>query len=216
MLEYMGRNDNQVKIRGFRIELGEIEAQVLRHEKVREAAVVVREDAAGDRCLVAYLSLNFGALKDAASIRSIRALLKSALPEYMVPSAFVFMERLPRTPNGKLDRQALPPPDLEAYSSRIYEAPSGSIETALARMWAQILNIQRVGRRDNFFELGGHSLHLMRISAEVTKCFDVGLPVAAIFQAPTVSELAELIESIRATTSASPGADTRECEEGVI
>ncbi|MGC0155806.1 non-ribosomal peptide synthetase, partial [Chromobacterium vaccinii] len=154
-IEYLGRNDFQVKIRGFRIELGEIEARLAACAGVKEAAVLAREDAPGDKRLVAYLTAGSGETLDAAALR---VELAKDLAEYMVPSAFVVLEAFPLTPNGKLDRKALPAPDGAQLSSREYAAPQGEAEETLAAIWGALLNVERVGRHDNFFELGGHSL----------------------------------------------------------
>ncbi|HEX8431133.1 MAG TPA: amino acid adenylation domain-containing protein, partial [Longimicrobium sp.] len=152
-LEYLGRNDHQVKIRGFRIELGEIQARLAEHEGVRDAVVLAREDAPGDRRLVAWY-----VAADGVEPEALRARLAAKLPEYMVPAAYVRVDRLPLTPNGKLDTRALPAPEGGAYAARPYEAPNGETETLLAAIWAELLGVERVGRLDNFFELGGHSL----------------------------------------------------------
>ena len=165
-IEYLGRNDHQVKIRGFRIELGEIEARLGRHPQVKEAVVVAREDQPGDKRLVAYLTVKEG---EEVVIDRLRAHAQSGLPEYMVPSAFVILERLPLTPNGKLDRKALPAPDGDSYVRRSYEAPQGEVEEALAEMWCDLLKVERVGRQDNFFELGGHSLMAVQVISRVPK-----------------------------------------------
>ncbi|MBM0108954.1 non-ribosomal peptide synthetase, partial [Steroidobacter sp. S1-65] len=154
-IEYLGRNDHQVKIRGFRIELGEIEAQLANQASVKDAVVIAREDAPGEKRLVGYVTSR-GA--QPPSVEELRAHLKAVLPEYMVPSAFVVLSSLPLTPNGKLDRRALPAPELDAYVSREYEAPQGEVEEVLAGIWQELLHVERVGRQDNFFELGGHSL----------------------------------------------------------
>ncbi|WP_332690623.1 non-ribosomal peptide synthetase, partial [Devosia sp.] len=154
-IEYLGRNDFQVKIRGFRIELGEIEAHLAACHGVREALVLAREDNPGDKRLVAYLLAQSGAVLDAATLRTA---LAGLLPDYMVPAAFVTLDSFPLTPNGKLDRQALPAPDRDAVVTRSYEAPQGDVETAIAAIWQELLGIERVGRHDHFFELGGHSL----------------------------------------------------------
>ncbi|OQS19369.1 hypothetical protein B0T37_22160, partial [Chromobacterium violaceum] len=154
-IEYLGRNDFQVKIRGFRIELGEIEAKLAACAGVKEAVVLAREDAPGDKRLVAYLTAQPGAELEPSSLR---AALSQALAEYMVPSGFVMLEAFPLTPNGKLDRKALPAPDGSQLSSRAYAAPEGEAETTLAAIWRELLGVEQVGRHDNFFELGGHSL----------------------------------------------------------
>ncbi|VEB43595.1 Linear gramicidin synthase subunit B [Chromobacterium violaceum] len=154
-IEYLGRNDFQVKIRGFRIELGEIEAKLAACAGVKEAVVLAREDAPGDKRLVAYLTAQPGAELEPSSLR---AALSQELAEYMVPSGFVVLEAFPLTPNGKLDRKALPAPDGSQLSSRAYAAPEGEAETTLAAIWRELLGVERVGRHDNFFELGGHSL----------------------------------------------------------
>jgi amino acid adenylation domain-containing protein/thioester reductase-like protein len=191
-IEYLGRNDHQVKIRGLRIELGEIEAQLIRNDQVREAVVLAREDAPGEKRLVAYLVPS-----DASRVPSIDALrtyLKSLVPEYMVPSAFVQLERLPLSPNGKLDRKALPAPELSAYTSRQYEAPQGEVEEIIAGIWQAVLGVERVGRHDNFFELGGHSLLIMQVLERLRR---VGLAtdVRRVFESPTLAELARVVAS---------------------
>ena len=162
-IEFLGRNDLQVKIRGFRIELGEIEACLAEHAGVREAVVMAREDTSGDKRLVAYYTWAESSDQGEAGLGAVnaeelRAHLAARLPEYMVPAAYVRLPALPLTPNGKLDRKALPVPEGEAYAARGYEAPQGEIETTLAAIWADVLQVERVGRHDNFFELGGHSL----------------------------------------------------------
>jgi len=191
-IEYLGRNDSQVKIRGFRIEIGEIEARLLRSASVREAAVSVREDARGDRSLVAYVS---GDHLDGAGLSPLRADLQRALPGYMIPSAFVILDRLPLTPNGKLDRAALPAPGPDAYAGTQYVPPEGEVEEALAEVWRTLLGIGRVGRCDNFIELGGHSLLATRMVSRLRELFHVALPLSAVFDAPTVEQLAQLISA---------------------
>ncbi|WP_017906065.1 non-ribosomal peptide synthetase, partial [Pseudomonas asplenii] len=185
-LEYLGRNDEQVKIRGFRIELGEIEAQLAACEGVRDAVVLVREDEPGDKRLVAYVIAGTGVELDAARLRDQ---LRLTLAEYMLPSAFVSLESFPLTANGKLDRKALPAPAAEAYARRDYVAPEGSVEVALAGLWAELLGVERVGRHDHFFELGGHSLLAVKL---IERMHEAGLQadVRVLFGQPTLAALA--------------------------
>jgi amino acid adenylation domain-containing protein len=209
-LECLGRNDDQVKIRGFRIELGEIEAQLARHPLVKEAVVVAREDVPGDQRLVVYLTKRD---ETGPSAEELRAHLKTVLPEHMVPSAFVALERLPLTPSGKLDRRALPAPEISAYASVEYEAPEGETEQALAEIWKELLHVEQVGRRDDFFDLGGHSLLNMRLIARIAVRFAVDLPMASIMEFSTVSELAGLIEVSRADESTEAPSKETQYEE---
>ncbi|MCI0998344.1 AMP-binding enzyme, partial [Pseudomonas corrugata] len=136
------------------IELGEIEAKLAQHDAVKEAVVLAREDVPGDKRLVAY----FTPANDTADIETLRSHLQAQLPEYMVPVAYVRLDAMPLTPNGKLDRKALPAPEHDALITRGYEAPRGETETVLAQIWQDLLGLQQVGRHDHFFELGGHSL----------------------------------------------------------
>jgi amino acid adenylation domain-containing protein len=190
-IEYLGRLDHQVKIRGFRIELGEIESVLGGHPAVREAVVVVREDVPGDKRLVAYLTAKEG---EPANVSELRDLLQTKLPEYMVPSAFVTLDRFPLTPNGKVDRKALPMPDLARPElEKAFVAPRTSIERVLADIWGEVLGLKQIGVHDNFFDLGGHSLLAIRLQARVEKHFGRRAPLAALFQAPTVSEFAKLL-----------------------
>ena len=189
-LEYRGRNDHQVKIRGYRIELGEIESRLMRHEAVREAVVLAREDEPGQKRLVAYYTSD---AESAPSVESLRAHLQSQLPSYMVPAAYVWLEKWPLSPNGKLDRKALPSPEGDAYGQRSYEAPEGEIETALAGIWQPLLKIDRVGRHDNFFELGGDSLLAIQLASRIQQTLEIELTVGILFQCPTISELAEVL-----------------------
>ncbi|MBV8367934.1 MAG: amino acid adenylation domain-containing protein [Candidatus Eremiobacteraeota bacterium] len=181
-IEYLGRNDFQVKIHGFRIELGEIEARLATFPGLREVAVTAPNDRASEKHLVAYYTA-----PEALDAQTLRAHLLAGLPEYMVPALYVHLEEFPRTSSGKLDRKALPVP---GETPRAYEAPAGELETALAAIWSELLNVERVGRDDNFFELGGHSLITMRL-ANALKRYGLRLPsVAVIFQHPTVRALA--------------------------
>lgn len=206
-IELLGRNDHQVKIRGFRVELGEIEAQLRLLEDVGEAVVLAREDALGDKRLVAYVTRR----RDDSNpeVEQLRAHVKSALPDYMLPSAFVILDRLPVTSNGKLDRAALPAPELGAYLTREYAAPVGEIEEKLAEIWKQLLRMERVGRHDNFFELGGHSLHGLRLIAGVADVLGVSLSPVTVFRYPTVGEMAEFIAQARDEKAASPASEAQ-------
>ncbi|MCP4659390.1 MAG: amino acid adenylation domain-containing protein, partial [bacterium] len=192
-LEFLGRLDFQVKVRGFRIELGEIEAALSEHPAVREVAVLARVDGAGESTLAAYLV----AREESPSISDLRAFLEARLPEYMVPSAFVALDSLPLTPSGKLDRRALPAPDRERPElEESYLAPRNEVEEFLCEVFAQILDIERVGAYDSFFDLGGHSLLLPQILFQVRDAFEVEVPVRTLYDEPTVAGLAEVIEEL--------------------
>jgi amino acid adenylation domain-containing protein len=206
-IEFLGRNDFQVKIRGFRIELGEIELRLLQQPGVQEAVVIAREDQPGDQRLIAYVVVDEAEL----GAEEMRVRLKAVLPEYMLPSAVVKLQELPLTANGKLDRRALPAPDDEAYARSTYEAPQGAAEQALARIWNEVLKVERIGRHDNFFELGGHSLQAMRVLERMRR---EGLAVDArtLFLTPTLSELAQLAGQASALSEAPPNLITPECE----
>ncbi|HEX3129772.1 MAG TPA: amino acid adenylation domain-containing protein, partial [Thermoanaerobaculia bacterium] len=186
-VEYLGRIDHQVKLRGFRIELGEIEAALLACPGVQEAAVLAPGEGA-DRRLVAYVA--------PAVEEDLRARLASRLPDYMVPSAFVRLDELPHTPNGKIDRKALArtAPD-RVRGEKVYVAPETPTERGLAAIWAELLGVERVGIDDGFFHLGGHSLLATRLVTRVRDVFGVGLPLRAVFESPTVRELAARIDA---------------------
>jgi amino acid adenylation domain-containing protein len=192
-IEYLGRNDFQVKIRGFRIELGEIEARLAEHPGVREAVVLAREDAPGDKRLVAYYTSPVDAAAPGAE--ALRAHLAASLPEYMVPAAYVPLETLPLTANGKLDRNALPAPDRNALAARGYEPPLGETEERLARIWAALLRVERIGRHDNFFELGGHSLLGVRMLSRLRQASGADLPLADLFAHPTLAVFSAAAET---------------------
>ncbi|WP_085707327.1 non-ribosomal peptide synthetase [Pseudomonas sp. B35(2017)] len=186
-LEYLGRNDDQVKLRGLRIEPGEIQACLEQVDGVREAAVLIREEASGGKRLVAYCT---GERQDAASLRSH---LLARLPDYMVPTAFVHLEALPLSPNGKLDRRALPAPDETSVITREYEAPQGETEIILARLWAELLKVERIGRHDHFFELGGHSLLAVSLIGRLRQ-EGMEADVRALFEHPTLAGYAAITE----------------------
>jgi thioesterase domain-containing protein len=192
-IEYLGRNDAQVKIRGFRIELGEIEARLLEHARVQEAVVLAREDEPGEKRLVAYYTLadkTTAADEEAVSVEALRAHLQTALPEYMVPAAYVQLDRLPLTPNGKVDRRGLPAPEGDAYDHQEYEVPLGYLETVLAQLWRDLLQVDRVGRHDDFFALGGHSLLAVQLVSRIHLRLSVEVSVWKVIHYPTVAKLA--------------------------
>ncbi|KGV18152.1 D-alanine--poly(phosphoribitol) ligase, subunit 1 [Burkholderia pseudomallei MSHR4503] len=194
MLDCIGRADFQVKIRGFRIELGEIEACLLEHGALAQAAVLARDDGDdggdGGKTLVAYYVPRAGH-EDGAP--ALRAHLAARLPEYMVPAAYVRLPAMPLTPNGKLERRALPAPDERSYVRRDYAAPQGEIETTLARIWAELFGIERVGRHGGFFELGGHSLLAVRMVARVHDVLGVEVPLRALFADPVLHVFASAV-----------------------
>nr|QEO74597.1 condensation domain-containing protein [uncultured bacterium] len=182
-IDFLGRVDHQVKIRGFRIEPGEIQATLLTHRSIRDAVVIARAEGGSDARLVAYLVAD----GDPPATTELRAHLTETLPDYMVPAAFVTLDDLPLTPNGKLDRDALPRPEIEA----VYTAPRTPTEEILVGIWADVLGVERVGVHDDFFELGGHSLVATQVVSRIRDALDVELPVRALFESPTVAELAE-------------------------
>jgi amino acid adenylation domain-containing protein/thioester reductase-like protein len=198
-LEYLGRIDNQVKIRGFRIELGEIEATLTQHPLIQEAVVVAREDVVGDKRLVAYIVTKCDANLNQTELRSF---IKQHLPEYMLPSAFVLMDTLPLTSNGKIDRRALPAPEQTRPDLKeTFVAPRTPAEEILAEIWANILGLEKVGIHDNFFELGGHSLLIVQLFARLRSAFQIDLPFQTLFDAPTVATLAKRLETVRQASS---------------
>ena len=183
-IEFLGRTDHQVKIRGFRIELGEIEAALGQHPEVREAIVLAREDIPGEKRLVAYV-----VAQRVFPITELRGFLAEKLPEHMVPSAFVFLDALPLTSNGKIDRRNLPAPDQSRpEQENSFVAPRTSVEELLARIWGEVLKLDQVGIHDNFFALGGHSLLLTQIASRIQRAFLVSLPLRILFDAPTVAD----------------------------
>ncbi|MBW8874483.1 MAG: amino acid adenylation domain-containing protein [Acidobacteria bacterium] len=190
LLEFLGRLDTQVKVRGFRIELGEIETALGEHPKVRETVVLVREDAPGDRRLVAYVVPR----EEAVEAGELRVHLRERLPEYMVPAAFVFLDAMPVTANGKLDRKALPAPERSrAADGEGFVAPRNAAEELLAATWTEVLGLDRVGVHDNFFTLGGHSLIATRLVARVRETFGVELTLRRLLDGPTVAEVAAAV-----------------------
>ncbi|TRU25539.1 MAG: amino acid adenylation domain-containing protein [Microcystis aeruginosa Ma_QC_B_20070730_S2] len=193
-LEYLGRIDNQVKIRGFRIELGEIEALLASHPQIWETVVIVRDDTTGDKRLVAYIVPQS---EKTITINEIRQFLKAKLPSYMIPNAFVILDALPLTANGKIDRRALPPPESSSEPSEKYVAPRNPIEDILVNVWSEILKVEKVGINDNFFELGGHSLLATKLVAQIRDRLKVELPLRQLFNSATLAELAQGIEQLK-------------------
>jgi acyl carrier protein len=187
-IEYIGRIDNQVKIRGFRIELGEIETALLQHSAIREVVVLAREDIPGDRRLVAYVVVQE---VQAPSISDLRSFLQARLPNYMLPSVFVLLDRFSLTPNGKIDRRNLPAPDLSAQSAATYIAPQTEMERAIAAIWQEVLQLEKVGMDDNFFDLGGHSLLMVQLAQKLQVSLDCEVSLLEIFKYPTIATFAK-------------------------
>jgi len=186
-LGFLGRLDHQVKIRGFRIELGEIETTLRHHPDVNQAVVIAREETPGDQRLVAY----YTAAQPLASA-TLRAFLSQSLPDYMLPAIFVHQERMPLTPNNKVDRQALPAPTFKQTTEN-YAPPSTPTEKTLAEMWTDLLNLEQVGIQDNFFEVGGHSLLATQLVSRIYKRFSVDLPLQEFFRTPTIAGLVKTL-----------------------
>ncbi len=195
-IEHLGRLDHQVKVRGYRIELEEIEGMLRQHPSIQQAVVVARRDKSGEQQLIAYVIAVIAGMEQAPSAGELRSYLKTQLPDYMVPSAFMFVQDFPLTPNRKVDRRALPDPNtlnLNLNAGREYVAPRNATEVELVRLWEELLGVPRVGVTDNFFDLGGHSLLTVRLFASIEQVFAVRLPLATIFQSGTVEHLAKLI-----------------------
>jgi amino acid adenylation domain-containing protein len=196
-IEFLGRADLQVKIRGFRIELGEIESALEAHPAVSQAVTAAREDVPGEKRLVAYFTSRRNPPPTAVELRSF---LAERLPDYMAPSVFVWLKSLPLTENGKVDRRALPPPDSHRPElERDYAAPRDPVETQLVAIWEALLGIEPIGIRDRFFDLGGHSLLAVRLFAQIERIFGKRIPFTALFQAPTIEQLAELVRAKRSS-----------------
>ena len=194
-IEFLGRRDHQVKIRGYRIEPGEIEATLEQQESVRQAIVLAHEDDRGDKRLVAYI---IPAKACTPSSEELRVALATRLPDYMIPSLYVFLDAFPLTSNEKVNRNALPAPEWkQASRTETVISPRTHIERMLAEIWGQLLEVKRVGVHDHFFYLGGHSLLAMRLTARIQLAFGVDLPIPLIFEAPTLDELAERIEALQ-------------------
>jgi hypothetical protein len=187
-IQFMARVDDQVNIRGYRIEPGEVEAVLARHGAVQSAVVMVREMAA-DKRLVAYVVVHEN---ETVESKELRAYLKDKLPDYMVPSAFVFMDKVPLTPHGKLDRAQLPMPELAQRGEHV--APRTPAEYKIAAIWAELLRVDKVGVHDNFFELGGHSLLATRAVSQMSETLQKNISLRNFFDAPTIAELSLLLD----------------------
>jgi amino acid adenylation domain-containing protein len=195
-IEFLGRIDQQVKLRGFRIELGEIEAAFASHPRVRDVAVVAREDVPGDKRLVAYVVTD--GVEPAACVEpahELRQYLKGKLPEYMIPSAIVALERMPLTPNGKLDREALPAPERTAAPAvrQCFVGARNELERAIAKVWQEVIRVERIGVDDNLFDLGAHSLHMVQALQKLKASLGADFSITRMFQYPTVSSLARFL-----------------------
>jgi amino acid adenylation domain-containing protein len=203
--EFLGRIDHQVKVRGFRIELGEIEEVLLGHPGIAEAAVVVREDTPGDKRLVAYLTAAPGGRPETAELRGR---LAEKLPEHMIPSGFVFLDALPKTPSGKIDRRTLglhsPEPERETQRSEEPAAPTTPVGELVAGIWTDVLGLDRVGTDDDFFALGGHSLLATRVVSRLREAFGVDIPLRELFENPRLADLAAWIETARRAGAGRP------------
>ena len=194
-IEFLGRIDHQVKIRGFRIELGEIEAVLREHSVVQETVVVVREDNPNDKCLVAYL-VTQNSHETEELVGQLQSLLKERLPQYMIPSDFVLLEKLPLSPSGKVDRKALPAPDRSDRELE-YIPPRTPTEEIVADIWCQVLKREKIGIYDDFFDLGGHSLLATQVISRLREAFKIELPLRSLFEMLTVARIAEYIEQIK-------------------
>jgi aspartate racemase len=196
ILEFVGRSDRRIKIRGFRVELEGIEATLNQHPEVKETVVIARDDLPKDNNLVAYVATNHHALAPEKSHQlqeQLRNFIAQTMPEYAVPNFFIFLDSLPRNPNGKLDRRNLPSPQSLNRQRDNFIAPRDELELELAKIWESILDIQPIGIQDNFFTLGGHSLLAVRLFAKIEQIFNHNLPLSILLDAPTIEQLANLL-----------------------
>jgi amino acid adenylation domain-containing protein len=193
-IEFLGRIDQQVKIRGFRIELGEIENYLLMHAEIKEAIVVTRENDKGEQYICAYY-----VCERPLTIKTLRDYLSKGLPGYMIPSRFVQLDKIPLTPNGKLDRKLLPEPGQKVSSDTVYETPGNEIEKLLVDIWKEELAVEKIGINDNFFELGGYSLKAIIVLSKIHKSLNAEVPLKELFVRPTIKELAVYITGLKAS-----------------
>jgi amino acid adenylation domain-containing protein len=190
-IEFLGRIDNQVKIRGFRVELGEIESALNKIETIKDCVVVAKEDASGDKRLIAYIVLG-----DELNIQEIRESLSKSLPDYMVPALFVILEKMPLTPNGKIDRKAFPYPEDNIATTNEYVAPRNKTEQIFADIWSKVLGIEKIGVYDNFFELGGHSLLLTVIQSKINDDLLIQIPIKILFEYSNIDKLFKYLQLV--------------------
>jgi amino acid adenylation domain-containing protein/thioester reductase-like protein len=194
-IDFLSRVDNQVKVRGFRIELEDVENALAQHPAIREVAAISREDTPGDRRLAAYFTTSPDSQEAPPSQQELHQFLSEKLPSYMLPSVFVHLEAMPHTPNRKIDRRALPAPEMNCLDvDSAYIPPRDAVEQALAEIWARVLEVPRVGMIDNFFELGGHSLMVTQVLYRIRELFQIDLPLGRLFDHPTVREMSQLIK----------------------
>ncbi|HEX4375190.1 MAG TPA: amino acid adenylation domain-containing protein, partial [Puia sp.] len=212
-IEFLGRQDDQVKIRGYRVELGEIEVWLNHQENIQQAVVIAREDVPGQKRLVAYL-VSSNDKKDTAALRRS---IEQHLPDYMMPSAFVWMDILPKTSSGKIDKKALPKPEIKRPElSVLYKAPAGKTEKTIATLWANLLQLDRVGVNDNFFELGGNSLLAVKTVADLKLQHKINLPITKLYQYPTVSEIAKFLSGSKRSEATIPAKKKTAAHHGDI
>jgi natural product biosynthesis luciferase-like monooxygenase protein len=212
-VHYVGRMDHQVKLRGYRIELGEVEVRLAAHDAIEQCIVIVREDAPGDQRLVAYAVAGSAEPGDDA----LRAHLAATLPEFMLPSAFCFLEELPLTPNGKIDRSALPAPEqLMPRSNAVYQAPQSDLECRVAECWKAVLKLEDVGTNDNFFDLGGHSLLIVQVHRQLREEVDKPISLTDLYRFPTIHSLVEHLEGDGGAVAASTGEDRGEKRKAAL
>lgn len=199
-VEYLGRRDEQVKIRGFRVELGEIESAIVQHPDIREAVVIIRDDTQGDKQLIAYIVTDEPNL-----VSQLHDYLLLKLPDYMIPSAFVVLDAIPLTPNGKVDKRSLPTENLiRSHSTKSFISPRNLSELGLVKIWENLLAINSIGVTDNFFELGGHSFLAVRLMAQIYERFGHNLPLSILFENPTIEKLAKIVSQPTNLSSGSP------------
>ncbi|WP_449417829.1 amino acid adenylation domain-containing protein [Phormidium nigroviride] len=199
-VEYLGRRDEQVKIRGFRVELGEIESAIVQHPDIRESVVIIRDDIQGDKQLIAYIVTD-----DPNLVSQLHGYLLLKLPDYMIPSAFVVLDAIPLTPNGKVDKRSLPTENLiRSNSTKFFVSPRNLSELGLVKIWENLLAINSIGVTDNFFELGGHSFLAVRLMAQIYERFGHNLPLSILFENPTIEKLAKIVSKPTNLSSGSP------------